>query len=179
VVKRLQFVFFLIWRKMKNKYLWVAVIIGSTIALDQYTKLLVMQRFRLYESVAVIPGFFNLTYVRNKGAAFGILAGMEGAWRTAFFVMVSLAALSVLTVLVRKTEDRLTLIAYALISGGALGNLVDRIRFGEVVDFVEWYYRSFHWPAFNVADSAITVGVGLLVIEMLFFRNEDPVNRKT
>ena len=158
---------------MKNKYPWVAAVIGAVIVMDQYTKLLVMQRFRLYESVTVIPGFFNLTYVRNKGAAFGILAGMEGAWRTVFFIAISLVALSVLMVLVRKTGARLTLLSYALISGGALGNLIDRVRYGEVVDFVEWYYRSFHWPAFNVADSAITVGVGLLVIEMLFSRRQE------
>jgi signal peptidase II len=124
----------------------------------------------LHESVPVIPGFFNLTYVRNKGAAFGILSGMQGAWRTVFFVIVSLVALSVLAVLVKKTAERLALVAYALISGGAVGNLIDRVRFGEVVDFVEWFYRSFHWPAFNVADSAITVGVGLLMIEMLFLK---------
>ncbi len=153
---------------MKNKYAWVTAIVAAVIILDQCTKLLVMQRFRLYESMPVIPGFFNLTHVRNRGAAFGILSGLHGSWRTVFFIVVSLVALSVLAVLVRKTGERLTLVAYALISGGAAGNLIDRVRFGEVVDFIEWYYRSFHWPAFNVADSAITVGVGLLMIEMLF-----------
>ncbi len=160
---------------MKNKYSWVAAIAASMIALDQYTKHLVMQRFLLHESVTVIPGFFNLTYVRNKGAAFGILSGVQGAWRTVFFIVVSLVALSVLMVLVRKTGERLSLVAYALISGGAVGNLIDRVRFGEVVDFIEWYYRSFHWPAFNVADSAITVGVGLLMIEMLFLQKQETV----
>ncbi len=159
---------------MKNKYAWVAAIAASMIALDQYTKHLVMQRFLLHESVPVIPGLFNLTYVRNKGAAFGILWGMHGSWRTAFFVVVSLVALSVLVVLVRKTTERLALAAYALICGGAVGNLIDRVRFGEVVDFVEWYYRSFHWPAFNIADSAITVGVGLLMIDMLFLQKQEP-----
>src|SRR5512135_2783586 len=121
---------------MKNKYAWVAAIAAIMIVLDQYTKHLVVQRFLLHESVPVIPGFFNLTYVRNKGAAFGILSGMQGAWRTVFFVIVSLIALAVLAVLVKKTTERLTLVAYALISGGAVGNLIDRVRFGEVVDFV-------------------------------------------
>ena len=160
---------------MKNKHSWVAGLAAVIVLLDQYTKLLVMQRFRLYESVQVIPGFFNLTYVRNKGAAFGILSGMHGAWRAVFFIIVSLIALSALVVLIRKTGERLSLVAYALIGGGAVGNLIDRVRFGEVVDFVDWYFRSFHWPAFNVADSAITVGVGLLVIEMLFLQKKDPV----
>lgn len=164
---------------MKNKYAWVAAVIGAVLLLDQYTKQLVMQRFRLYESMSVIPGFFNLTYVRNKGAAFGMLAGAHGPWRTAFFVAVSLAALWLLMLLVRKTNERLALAAYALIAGGAAGNLIDRIRFGEVVDFISLYIWSRvpflnPWPTFNVADSAITVGVGLLMIEMLFLRKQEP-----
>jgi signal peptidase II len=157
---------------MKNKYTWVSVIVSLTVLLDQFTKQLVMRHLRLYESVPVIPGLFNLTYVRNKGAAFGVLAGAQGAWRTVFFVVISLAALTALLFLIRKTGERLAITAYALICGGALGNLIDRLRFGEVVDFVEWYYRSFHWPAFNVADSAITIGVGLLLIDMLFFQEK-------
>ncbi len=167
----------MVFSTMKNKYAWVAAIAAVVIVLDQYTKHLVLQRFLLHESVPVIPGFFNLTYVRNKGAAFGILSSMQGAWRTVFFITVSAVALSVLVVLVRKTTERLSLVAYALISGGAMGNLIDRVRLGEVVDFVEWYHRSFHWPAFNIADSAITVGVGLLMIEMLFSRK--PEEQKT
>ena len=153
---------------MKNKYPWVAAIAGIVIVLDQFTKYLVLQRFSLHESVPVIPGFFNLTYVRNPGAAFGILAGAHGAWRTVFFITVSLVALAVIITLVRKTHDRLPLIAFSLIGGGAVGNLIDRVRSGEVVDFIEWYYRSYHWPAFNIADSAITVGVVLLAVDMLF-----------
>jgi signal peptidase II len=153
---------------MKNKYPLVAAIAGIVIVLDQFTKYLVLQRFSLHESVPVIPGFFNLTYVRNPGAAFGILAGAHGAWRTVFFVTVSLVALAVIVTLVRKTHDRLPLVAFALIGGGAVGNLIDRVRSGEVVDFIEWYYRSYHWPAFNIADSAITVGVVLLAVDMLF-----------
>ena len=157
---------------MKNKYTWVAAIAAAVVALDQITKQLVMMRFRIYESMTVVPGFFNLTYVRNKGAAFGILSGSHGAWRTAFFVVTALIALAAIALLIRKSEDRLSVIAFSLIGGGAVGNLIDRIRFGEVVDFIEWYYRSYHWPTFNVADSAITVGVGLLAVEMLFPRKE-------
>jgi signal peptidase II len=164
---------------MKNKYTLVSIVIPLTVLLDQVTKYLVMRHMRLYDSVTVIPGFFNLTYVRNKGAAFGILAGAQGTWRTVFFVVISLAALTALLFLIRKTGERLAITAYALICGGALGNLIDRLRFGEVVDFVEWYYRSFHWPAFNVADSAITVGVGLLLIDMLFFQDKKAQSSKS
>jgi len=164
---------------MKNKYPWLAAIAGLVVLLDQLTKYLVMQRFRLHESVRVIPGFFDLAYVRNPGAAFGILAGASGAWRSAFFIIVSLAALGVVAALVRTAHDRLPLVAFALIGGGALGNLIDRVRFGEVVDFIEWYYRSYHWPTFNIADSAITVGVALLAIDMLFPRKVEEINNKS
>ena len=153
---------------MKTKYPWVAAIAGLVIVLDQLTKYLVVRKFFLHESIQVIPGFFSITYVRNPGAAFGILAGASGSWRTIFFVVVSLVALTVIATLVHKTADRLPLLAFALIGGGAVGNLIDRVRFGEVVDFIEWYYGSFHWPTFNIADSAITVGVTLLAIDMLF-----------
>jgi signal peptidase II len=158
---------------MKNKYLWISAIAGAVLVLDQLTKYLVMQYIPRFTFVRVIPGFFDLTNVRNPGAAFGILAGAGAGWRTAFFIVVSLAALAVIGTLVRRSADRLSLIAFALIGGGAVGNLIDRIRFGEVVDFIDWYVRSWHWPTFNIADSAITVGVGLLAIEMLFPRKRE------
>jgi len=163
---------------MNNKYRWVSMIVAAVIVLDQFTKYVVLQRFSLHESVPVIPGFFNLTYVRNPGAAFGILAGAHGAWRTVFFITVSLVALAVIITLVRKTHDRLPLVAFALIGGGAVGNLIDRVRSGEVVDFIEWYYRSYHWPAFNIADSAISVGVALLAVDMLFPRKQNVKGEK-
>jgi len=146
---------------------------GLAIVLDQLTKYVVMKSLRMYDSVTVIPGFFNLTYVRNKGAAFGILSGNHGIWRIVFFVVVTLVAVAAIFSMIRKTSERLSLWAFSLIAGGAIGNLIDRIRFGEVVDFIEWYARSYHWPTFNVADSAISVGVGLLVIEMLFMNKTE------
>jgi signal peptidase II len=152
---------------MKNKYIWFSAITASIVFLDQLTKYLVVRRFRLHESVQVIPGFFDLTYVRNPGAAFGFLAGAPGVWRSVFFITVSIVALAVILALVRQTRDRLPLIAFALIGGGAVGNLIDRVRFGEVVDFIDWYYRAYHWPTFNIADSAISIGVGLLAIDIL------------
>ena len=161
---------------MKTKYAWLSATTAAVIALDQLTKYLVVQRFRLHESVQVIAGFFDLTYVRNPGAAFGFLAGAQGMWRGIFFITVSIVALAVIIVLVRQTRDRLSLIALALIGGGAVGNLIDRVRFGEVVDFIDWYYRTYHWPTFNIADSAISFGVGLLAIDMLFVRREPSTN---
>jgi len=161
---------------MKNKYAWFSAIAASILFLDQLTKYLVVQRFRLHESVRVIPGFFDLTYVRNPGAAFGFLAGASGAWRSIFFITVSIVALAVILALVRQARGRLPLIALSLIGGGAVGNLIDRVRFGEVVDFIDWYYRSFHWPTFNIADSAISLGVGLMVIDMLFERRKPGIN---
>jgi signal peptidase II len=153
---------------MKNKYLWVSLIATTVLVLDQITKFLVVHYLPRNGIVRVIPGFFDLTYVRNPGAAFGFLAGAQGWWRTTFFVTVSIVALAVIITLIRKSQDRLSLISFALIGGGAVGNLVDRVRFGEVVDFIDWYVRSWHWPAFNIADAAITVGVALLTVELLF-----------
>jgi len=152
---------------MKNKYLWVGSIMGIVLLLDQFTKYIVDTHIRRHEIIPVIPGFFNLTNVRNPGAAFGILSGVPGIWRSVFFITVTLVAVVVLAVLIRKTHERLLVAAFSLIVGGAVGNVIDRIRFGEVVDFIQWYVKSYYWPSFNVADSAISVGVALLAVDML------------
>ncbi len=141
---------------------------GIVLVLDQITKYIIRTHVRLYDTVAVIPGFFNITYVRNKGAAFGILSGLPEFWRSAFFIAVTIVAVAAIIALIIKTTDRLPVYAFSLIAGGAMGNLIDRIRYGEVVDFIQWYVKSHYWPSFNVADSAITIGVVLLAIEMLF-----------
>ncbi len=153
---------------MKNKYLWVGTIIGLILILDQATKYLVEKHIRLYETITIVPGFFNLTHVRNKGAAFGILANMPGIWRGLFFISVTVIAVAVIGFLIRTTKERLQLIAFSLIAGGAVGNLIDRLRYAEVVDFIQWYVKDFYWPSFNIADSAISAGVALLVVDMLF-----------
>ena len=136
------------------------------LVLDQATKLYVDARFELYESVPVIRGWFHLTYIRNKGAAFGIFA--DNAVRIPFFITVSLVALLVILWYLRRLRAEQTLAAFslALIFAGALGNLIDRVRLGEVIDFLDVFWRHYHWPAFNVADSAICVGVALLIWEM-------------
>ena len=158
---------------MKNKYFWSGSIVGIVLVLDQMTKYFIQTSVRLHDSITVVPGFFNITHVRNKGAAFGILSSLPEFWRSAFFITLTMVAVVVLTVLIVKTHERLPLYAFSLIAGGALGNVIDRIRYGEVVDFIQWYVKSFYWPSFNVADSAISIGVTLLAIEMLFGKQPD------
>jgi signal peptidase II len=137
----------------------------------------------MYETVTVIPGFFNLTNVRNRGAAFSLLSGAPAAFRIVFFITITLIALAVIIVLIRKTHERLLVVAFSLIAGGAIGNnLIDRIRYGEVVDFINLYiwekFNFLHpWPTFNIADSAISVGVALLAIDMLFKKPRDTVKQ--
>ncbi|HUI46149.1 MAG TPA: signal peptidase II [Nitrospirota bacterium] len=167
---------------MKSKYLWAGSIIGIVLLLDQATKYLIEKHVRLFEVIPVIPGFFNITHVRNKGAAFSLFAGAPEEFRTLFFTTVTIVAIVVIILLIRKTNERLLIAAFSLISGGAAGNLIDRVRYGEVVDFIQWYVKSYYWPSFNVADSAITVGVCLLVVDMLFHKKDNvgskrPANR--
>ena len=159
---------------MNNKYPLVGTIIGIVLILDQFTKYLVEKRIRMYDVIPLLPGFFNLTHVRNKGAAFSLFSTMPDGFRSAFFITVTLVAVAVLAVLIKKTYERLPVVAFSLIAGGALGNVIDRIRFGEVVDFIQWYVKSYYWPSFNVADSAISVGVGLLAIDMIFGSSTKP-----
>ncbi len=156
---------------MKNKYLKVGSIVGIVLVLDQITKYVIQTHVRLNDSIPVVPGFFNITHVRNKGAAFGILSTLPEFWRSAFFITVTLVAVAAISALIIKTHDRLLVYAFSLIAGGAIGNVVDRIRYGEVVDFIQWYVKSYYWPSFNVADSAISIGVVLLAFEMLFGAN--------
>lgn len=136
------------------------------IVLDQLTKVWTVKSFALYESVEVIPGFFNFTYLTNKGAAFGFLASVDSAWRHYFFlILASIALMFLLIAWFRMRKDhRFYGPALALIAGGAIGNLIDRVRLGAVVDFLDFYVAGHHWPAFNIADSAITVGVALFLL---------------
>jgi len=153
---------------MKKKYLWVGSIVGIVLVLDQITKYVIQTHVRLHDSFTVVPGFFNITHVRNRGAAFGILSNLPEFWRSAFFITVTLVAMAAILALIVKTHERHLVYAFSLIAGGAIGNMVDRIRYGEVVDFIQWYVKSYYWPSFNVADSAISIGVVLLALEMLF-----------
>ncbi len=156
----------------------LASLTGVIIVVDQVTKLYIMQTMRLHESIPVIADCFSLTYIRNPGAAFGLLAGSSDTFRMVFFGLTSVFALGLLgTILLRMPErDRMGRLSVAAILGGAIGNLIDRMRYGEVIDFLDVYVGNYHWPAFNVADSAITVGVIFLIIHFAFEKKEGPSN---
>lgn len=151
---------------MNLRYKILLAVSALVLVLDQITKVYIDKTMALHSSITVIEGFFNITYLRNKGAAFGILA--NSAWRLPFFLLVSTVAVVVILFVVRKLRDDqvLNTVSLALIFSGALGNLIDRVRLGEVIDFLDVHWQGHHWPAFNVADSAICVGVFLLAIEM-------------
>lgn len=142
------------------------VIILLVVVCDQLSKLWILQNFALYDSTVIIQGLFNLTFLRNTGAAFGIFAGHPAWWRQLFFIGVAVIALVVILLFQRKLgrQNSLYTISLAFIAGGAIGNLIDRVCYGSVVDFLDVYIGSHHWPAFNVADSAITVGVAIFLI---------------
>ena len=153
-----------------RKYAIFFLIAASVVLADQLTKGLVAQKFLLHENLEVIPGFFNLTYIRNTGGAFGLLAGGASGLRTILFLAVSLAALGIIFYLYTKIPQGKKWLdtGLAMTFGGALGNFVDRVRFGEVVDFLDFHVGSLHWPAFNVADSAISVGIAIFCFYLIF-----------
>lgn len=126
------------------------------------------------KTVNIIPGFFDLALVGNKGAAFGIFTNVNHHIRTLIFTFVSLGALVLLIYIYRSRPQNCMVIpiAVGMVIGGAIGNWIDRIRFGQVIDFLDVYIKRYHWPTFNVADSSITVGVGLLLVHMIFFERK-------
>jgi signal peptidase II len=141
-------------------------IIAAVVLADQLTKYWVFTTFALHESREVIPGLFNLTYLTNNGAAFSILAGQPAIWRQVFFTGAACVALVAIFLAQRSygRQHSLYSLGLALIAGGAIGNLIDRLRLGFVIDFLDVYAGTSHFPAFNVADSAITVGVTLFIV---------------
>ncbi|MBB5346716.1 signal peptidase II [Desulfoprunum benzoelyticum] len=145
--------------------IYTLVVFGAVV-LDQLTKLWILRTFELYESREIIPGLFNLVYVTNTGAAFSILADVDSPWRHYFFLGIGLLATIGLTIYYYRLRaaHRAYAVALGLVVGGALGNLIDRLRLGSVVDFLDFHLAGRHWPAFNVADSAICVGAVLFLI---------------
>jgi signal peptidase II len=137
---------------------------------DRVAKLAVARNLALHENIQVIPDFFRITHVENRGAAFGLFADSPSEWKIAVLVLFSIVALVIVSALLWRNSHAITStgVGLALILGGALGNLWDRLVSGRVVDFLLFYVGQYQWPAFNVADSAIVVGAGLLVIEILF-----------
>lgn len=146
------------------KYRYPILVAGSTLIalIDQVVKLIVRKNLVLHQAIEVIPGFFNVVHIRNTGGAFGLLAGDASAvLRIVLFVGISFIAMGIIAYLYSKVkpDQQGVFAALIMILGGAIGNLIDRIRFGEVVDFLDFYIGTLHWPAFNVADSFITVGI--------------------
>ena len=160
---------------MNAKLRWFLGTLLIALPVDQITKRMVMANFYYGERLTVIPGFFDLTYVRNPGGAFSFFATGPAEIRMAFFVGTTIVAIGLLLVFYRRLTDDAVLSAAALgtILAGAIGNLIDRLAYGEVVDFLDFYIASYAWPTFNVADSCIVVGVGILILEIFLF-DEDP-----
>jgi signal peptidase II len=154
----------------KPSILLLLVISAVSLVIDQMTKVFIDRVMDLHQSIPVVEGLFSITYVRNPGAAFGFLANTS--FRLPFFIFISIVAVVVIVIAYYKLrrDQKLAQISLAMILSGAVGNLIDRVRLGEVIDFLDVYWKSYHWPAFNVADSAICVGVFLLAIDM--FREE-------
>lgn len=146
------------------------LIAGLVVLVDRGSKWLVAQNITLHDSLPVFPGFFRLTHVENRGAAFGLFSDSPSEWKVAVLILFSLVALVVVSALLWKNSHALNVTGFglALIMGGALGNLWDRLLDGHVVDFLDFSLGGYHWPAFNVADSAIVIGALLLVTEILF-----------
>jgi len=149
-----------------KKYPLTIVVSLSVIILDQCTKYLIIKSFALHQSLDLIEHYLTIVHIRNKGIAFGLLAEQGGGTRTIFLIITSLFAIAFIFYLLSSLKDRQTYatVTLALILGGAIGNLIDRIRWGEVVDFIYVHWYQYYWPAFNCADSAISIGLVLLII---------------
>ena len=161
---------------MRRKYWILLIVFLVVISLDQSTKLMIQQTLPLHKQVEVLPGFFNLIHVRNTGGAFGIFGGEKDPVGSALFVAASLVAVGILVILFLRVKDHEKSLSFSLslLLSGAIGNLIDRIAYGEVIDFLDFYVSSYHWPAFNIADSAISVGIGLMALELLIKEHKKP-----
>ena len=153
---------------MDSRLKTAALLAAAVILPDQFTKVLIQQKYALWDTDPVIPGFFNLAHVLNKGAAFGFLNRHDTDWQIWFFVAVTIFAVGFIYYLLTTADkgDRFFIWGLGLVLGGALGNLIDRIRIGFVVDFLDFYVGEYHWPAFNVADIAITCGAFCVIVSM-------------
>lgn len=150
------------WGQSGARWLWLT---AACLLLDQFTKIWVASHFVLYERVPVMP-FLNWVYVHNEGAAFSFLSN-AGGWQRWLFAAIALTVSLILVVLLFKNKREQTLLnaSYALVISGAIGNLIDRLSYGYVIDFIDFYVNRWHWPAFNVADIAICIGAGLLILD--------------
>lgn len=163
-----------------RKYGFVLGVAAVVLLLDQVTKWYIRRTIGLYESIVVLDSFFHITHVRNAGGAFSLFAGAPSALRLPFFVLVSSAAVAALLIFIRRVEPSQWLLLFALgaILGGALGNLVDRITSGEVTDFLDFHWRGWYWPAFNVADSFISTGMVILLLYSFLMQDQSSEDRR-
>jgi signal peptidase II len=155
---------------LPNKYVRLAVVAGLVVLADQVTKALIVKYLPLHKSIPVIAGVFDITHILNPGGAFGLMANTSVIVRTFVFLFISSLAVGLIFYFYIKTPRGYGFLAagFALIFGGAVGNLIDRVRFGMVVDFLDFYIGRYHWPAFNIADSAITAGIFIFMYHLLF-----------
>ncbi|MBY0275562.1 signal peptidase II [Candidatus Binatia bacterium] len=162
-----------------GKYALVGVVAAVVIVLDQLTKLWVASTMRLHQTITIFS-WFDLTYVRNPGAAFSLFADHSSAFRVPFFTLVFVLAGGAIAFFVRQTpaSQKSVLVACGLVLGGAIGNLIDRVAYGEVIDFALAHWKDYYWPAFNVADSGISVGVVVLLLRGVFVRDEQEAERR-
>ncbi len=155
---------------LKNKYIKLLIFAGVIILFDQLSKALIIRLVPLHQVIPVLKGFFNITHIHNPGGAFGLMANLSPALRSLIFLFISSLAVGLIFYFYKKTPSNYPWLAasFALIFGGAIGNLIDRVRFGTVVDFLDFYVGNLHWPAFNVADSAISAGIAIFVFHLIF-----------
>jgi signal peptidase II len=158
--------------EVHRKYIRLIVVAGIIILLDQVTKLIVLDKMPLFYNIPVISGFFNLTHIHNSGGAFGFLSTQTSNMQRLLFLFVSSLAAGLVLYFYKKTPYEQTWLStgFALVLGGAIGNLIDRIRLGKVVDFLDFYIGDLHWPAFNVADSAVSIGMLIFLFHIFFKR---------
>ncbi len=155
-----------------NRYTLAGIIAAVTLILDQVTKIAVREKMALWTSEVVIPGLFNLVHVVNKGAAFGFLNRADITWQRNFFLVVTVIALGAIGMLLKSVEerDKFQIVGLGFVLGGAIGNMIDRVLYHEVTDFLDFYFGTHHWPAFNVADIAICIGAFAMIIS--FYKNK-------
>lgn len=160
---------------LSRKYYIFISLVGLIVSLDQLTKTMVISKFHLHQSLAVIENFLNITLVHNRGAAFGLLANLPDHIREPFFLVIPMLTLSAIIFAFYKLSEQeiFSVVGLVLIVGGAIGNLIDRVRIGYVIDFIDFHwFGEHHFPAFNVADAAICVGVFILILNLLFLPPE-------
>jgi signal peptidase II len=158
---------------LKNKYLALLFVSGVLIVMDQYTKFMVSLNIPRNYSINVVEGFLNLTHIRNSGVAFGLFASQQSEYKALMFIAISTIAIIAILVIFHQNpkEKKIVQTGLILIFSGAIGNLIDRSLHGEVIDFVDFFIKGYHFPAFNIADSCITIGVALMVVDLFFWES--------